>query len=62
MMFQREPFFKGADNYDQLIKIAKIIGTNDVIDYVDRFNLRLYPQVEDKLMNFKKKPWEKFVN
>ena len=49
MIFQREPFFKGADNYDQLIKIAKILGTPDVLDYVDRFNLKLAPQIDGKL-------------
>lgn len=43
MMFQREPFFKGADNYDQLIKIAKVLGTQDVLEYVDKFNLKLVP-------------------
>lgn len=62
MMFQREPFFKGADNYDQLIKIAKVVGTTDVLDYVDKFNLKLAPQIDDKLQNFKKKPWDKFVS
>lgn len=27
MVFAREPFFKGADNNDQLVKIAKVVGT-----------------------------------
>mmetsp|Transcript_16957 Transcript_16957/g.26119 ORF Transcript_16957/g.26119 Transcript_16957/m.26119 type:complete len:137 (-) Transcript_16957:119-529(-) len=62
MIFQREPFFKGSDNYDQLIKIAKVLGTNDIVDYVERFNLKLAPQIEEKLFNFKKKQWDKFVN
>ena len=26
MIFQREPFFRGSDNYDQMIKIARILG------------------------------------
>lgn len=43
MMFQREPFFKGADNYDQLIKIARVVGTQDVLEYVDKFQLKLAP-------------------
>jgi len=62
MIFQREPFFKGTDNYDQLIKIAKILGTPKVLDYVDRFNLKLAPQIDGKLQNFRAKPWEKFIN
>ncbi len=27
MIFRREPFFKGNDNYDQLVKIARVLGT-----------------------------------
>ena len=30
MMFKQDPFFKGNDNYDQLIKIAKVMGTDDL--------------------------------
>jgi casein kinase II subunit alpha len=45
-----------------LIKIAKVIGTQDVLEYVDRFNLKLDPQISEKMQNFKKKPWDKFVS
>mmetsp|Transcript_11085 Transcript_11085/g.18572 ORF Transcript_11085/g.18572 Transcript_11085/m.18572 type:complete len:303 (+) Transcript_11085:247-1155(+) len=62
MMFQREPFFKGQDNFDQMIKIAKVVGTQEVIDYVEKFDLEIPPKIEEKLLNFKKKSWEKFVN
>ena len=27
MIFGKEPFFKGADNYDQLDQIARVLGT-----------------------------------
>ena len=26
MIFRKEPFFHGHDNYDQLVKIAKVLG------------------------------------
>jgi hypothetical protein len=26
-IFRKEPFFHGHDNYDQLVKIAKVLGT-----------------------------------
>lgn len=26
-IFKKEPFFYGQDNYDQLVKIAKVLGT-----------------------------------
>ena len=41
MMFAREPFFKGADNQDQLIKIAKTIGTEEIINYTTKYNIEL---------------------
>jgi hypothetical protein len=38
MIFRKEPFFVGRDNYDQLVKIAKVLGTNDLIKYLVRRN------------------------
>lgn len=28
MIFRKEPFFYGHDNYDQLVKIAKVSGVS----------------------------------
>ena len=30
MIFRKEPFFHGHDNYDQLVKIAKVLGTDEL--------------------------------
>lgn len=30
MIFKKEPFFHGHDNYDQLVKIARVLGTEDL--------------------------------
>jgi len=30
MIFRKEPFFHGHDNYDQLVKIAKVLGTEEL--------------------------------
>lgn len=38
MMFQKEPFFKGVDNDDQLIKQAKVLGAEAVHKYVEKFD------------------------
>ena len=54
MIFQKEPFFQGKDNYDQLVKIAKVLGTDELLAYVDKYN--------DILGQHSKKPWHKFVN
>lgn len=33
MVFAKEPFFRGLDNRDQLVKIAKVLGTSTINAY-----------------------------
>jgi casein kinase II subunit alpha len=63
MMFHKEPFFRGTDNDDQLIKIAKVIGADDIHSYVGKFDhVTLSEYFNENLMNFRKKEWVKYVN
>lgn len=62
MIFKKEPFFHGNDNYDQLVKIAKVLGTDDLYKYIEKYNLVLDPHYSGLLGNFVKKPFLKFVN
>ena len=63
MLFQKEPFFKGSDNDDQLIRIAKVIGADDIRAYVERFDhVQLSDYFKQHLLNFSKKDWQKFVS
>jgi hypothetical protein len=41
MIFRKEPFFHGQDNYDQLVKIAKVLGTDDLFAYIDKYSIAL---------------------
>jgi serine/threonine protein kinase len=41
MIFKKEPFFHGHDNYDQLVKIAKVLGTDELFAYLDTYDLEL---------------------
>eukprot|EP01015_Nassula_variabilis_P027417 TRINITY_DN5612_c0_g1_i8.p1 TRINITY_DN5612_c0_g1~~TRINITY_DN5612_c0_g1_i8.p1 ORF type:complete len:179 (-),score=19.15 TRINITY_DN5612_c0_g1_i8:63-599(-) len=61
MIFQKEPFFQGSDNYDQLEKINKVLGTQDLIAYVKRYNMEMDSNYEDVLMSHSKKPWTSFI-
>ena len=62
MMFAKEPFFKGTDNDDQLIRIAKVVGAEDIRAYVDKFaHIELSEYFKQNLLNFSKKDWYKFV-
>jgi len=62
MIFQKEPFFQGKDNYDQLVKIAKVLGTTELLQYVQKYQIQLDSHFDDILGNFPKKEWEKFIN
>ncbi len=62
MIFRKEPFFHGNSNSDQLVKIAKVLGTDDLFDYLDKYEIELDAQYDDILGRFQKKPWHSFVN
>jgi len=62
MIFMKEPFFAGSDNYDQLVKIAKVLGTTDLVKYLEKYDLTLDPHFDGLLGNYTRKSWRKFVN
>lgn len=62
MIFRKEPFFHGNSNSDQLVKIAKVLGTEDLFDYLDKYEIELDAQYDDILGRFPKKNWHSFVN
>lgn len=41
IIFQKEPFFHGSDNYDQLEKIARVLGTNELFEYIEKYDCAL---------------------
>uniref|UniRef100_A0A673LMZ0 Casein kinase II subunit alpha-like n=1 Tax=Sinocyclocheilus rhinocerous TaxID=307959 RepID=A0A673LMZ0_9TELE len=57
-----KPFFHGHDNYDQLVRIAKVLGTEDLYDYIDKYNIELDPRFNDILGRHSRKRWERFVH
>uniref|UniRef100_A0A672JXP3 non-specific serine/threonine protein kinase n=1 Tax=Sinocyclocheilus grahami TaxID=75366 RepID=A0A672JXP3_SINGR len=62
MLFRKEPFFHGHDNYDQLVRIAKVLGTEDLYDCIDKYNIELEPRFNDILGRHSRKRWERFVH
>lgn len=62
MIFRKEPFFHGQSNSDQLVKIAKVLGTDELFDYLDKYEIELDTQYDDILGRFQKKPWHNFIN
>ena len=62
MVFRREPFFHGHDNYDQLVRIAKVLGTEELYEYLDKYQIPLDPRFNDILGRHSRKRWERFVH
>lgn len=61
MVFQKEPFFHGHDRYDQLVKITRVLGTNELFVYLDKYGLKLDPHFADVLEKRSRKAWSAFV-
>uniref|UniRef100_A0A8C2JQL0 non-specific serine/threonine protein kinase n=1 Tax=Cyprinus carpio TaxID=7962 RepID=A0A8C2JQL0_CYPCA len=61
MIFQKEPFFHGQDNYDQLVRIAKVLGTEELFSYLNKYHIELDTRFKDLLGQQKRRRWENFV-
>jgi len=61
MIFRKEPFFHGHDNPDQLVKIAKVLGTDEMLSCLDKYGITLEPQFLQQIGRHPKKPWKKFI-
>lgn len=49
-IFRKEPFFHGHDNYDQLVKITKVLGTDELYEYIDKYDIQLDSQYDELLV------------
>ena len=61
MIFRKEPFFHGNSNSDQLVKIAKVLGTDELFDWLEQFDIELDAQYDDILGRFSKRSWHSFI-
>lgn len=64
LVFQKDPFFHGKDNNDQLLKIIKILGTDDLFTYMDKYGVKLQGEIKQMVQDFPyypKKSWRKLA-
>lgn len=40
---------------------SQVLGTDDLFDYLDKYDLELDPNVESIMSSYSKKPWNRFV-
>jgi casein kinase II subunit alpha len=52
IIFMLDPVFKGRDNYDQLIKIVQVLGSQKLAAYLEKYDLDLDSQFEGLLGRF----------
>lgn len=60
IIFKQEPFFHGASNSDQLVKISRVLGTDNLYQYVDKYSIRLSPDYAG-LGTHAQVPWATFT-
>jgi casein kinase II subunit alpha len=61
IIFKREPFFMGQDNFDQLVVIAKVLGTDALVQYLAKYDVELDPHFDAILGVYARVPWTAFV-
>ena len=53
---------RGDSNNDQLVQIAKVLGTENLMKYVNKYGIKLSSEYDDILGNYPRKPWKAFIN
>ncbi|RAL46691.1 hypothetical protein DM860_004970 [Cuscuta australis] len=62
MIFRKEPFFYGQNNEDQLVKIAEVLGTEELNAYLHKYHLELDYHLVAMIGSESRKPWSIFMN
>lgn len=61
MTFKIQTMFRGTDNNDQLVRIAKVMGTKPVLDYVAKYDAQMDPSLKSALGNYATRPLSSYV-
>ncbi|KYQ99975.1 hypothetical protein DLAC_11554 [Tieghemostelium lacteum] len=61
MILDRDPFFNGQDNNDQLLQITKVLGTDELLRYLDKYGLELNEEQESMIKQYSKKNWDRYI-
>lgn len=64
ILFNRIPFFKGNDDFDMMVKIVSVLGTDKFREYIDKYGIELPPEMEKRInsQHFKPKNLSSFIN
>lgn len=52
LLLRREPFFRGKDNIDQLGKILAVLGTDELLAFLVKYNVQVTTDVEQEILKY----------
>lgn len=61
LIFKIDPFFHGSTNTNQLVKIAQVLGTDDLHSYLKKYDTTLPAEYFNVLGVYPRKPWSSFI-
>jgi len=61
IIFRREPFFRGKDNSDQLVKIVHVLGSDDFFSFVNKYGAPVDSRLLPVLQNCKRRSWSSYI-
>jgi len=64
LIFRKEFFFKGDSDEDQLVKIMAVLGTDDLHNYINDYDIKLSSKISRLVesYDFEKLDWNIFIN
>lgn len=61
IIFNRLPFFRAHDNTEQLHRIADVLGTDRLYEYIKKYELNVDPIVLSTIGTCRRRDWSEFV-
>lgn len=61
LLFRKQIFFRGEDEYDQLVRIARVLGTDELYQYAGDYGVEVDPKLLQLCGYRPRQPWRKFV-
>lgn len=63
IIFKKEPYmFYGTNNIDQLVKIAKVLGTKNLDKYLDKYQIDLPEAFDGVLEEYEQESWDEHIH
>ncbi|EFJ42564.1 hypothetical protein VOLCADRAFT_83608 [Volvox carteri f. nagariensis] len=62
LVFKKPVFFRGEDEFDQLVKVVRVLGTDGLYTYCSKYGVELDPRLAQMCGYRARVAWRKFVN